>query len=99
MLKDKLGFAEQQEKVSYGLGFQLTITRKTDKSVLKTDNATNIEKIKINAIEWYVPPYTPSISNKAILSTQIFSEVPTELHYVEISTIMKEVKTLTYLYG
>ena len=35
-----------------------------------------------------------SISQQAILSKQILSKVPTELHYVERSVFMKEVNTL-----
>ena len=50
-------------------------------------------KIKINALEWYVPGYTASISNQAMLSKQILSKTPTELQYVERSVLMKEVST------
>ena len=53
----------------------------------------NIGKIKINGIEWYVPHYIGSISQKVILSEQILSKVPTEFHYVERSFFMKEVDT------
>ena len=56
-------------------------------------DATNIGKTKINAIEWYVPHYTQSISYQAILSMQILSKTPTELQYVERSVFMKEVNT------
>ena len=51
-------------------------------------DATNIGKIKINAIEWYVPNYTLSVP-QAKLSKQI----PTELQCVERSVFMKEVNT------
>ena len=61
-LKDVFGFAEYQEKATYGLGYKLTLTN-TDNAVLNKGNAINIGKIKINAIEWYVPHYTPSIHN------------------------------------
>ena len=50
-LKDIIGFAEHQEKTTYGLGYKLTLTGKTDNSALHKDNAT----IKINVIEWYIP--------------------------------------------
>ena len=59
-LKDVFGFAEYQQKGTYGLGYKLTLTRNTDNAVLNKGNAINIGKIKINAIEWYVPHYTPS---------------------------------------
>ena len=44
-------------------------------------------------IEWYVPHYTPSIRQQAVLSKHILSKVPTELQYVEIFVITKELNT------
>ena len=60
------------------------------------DNAINNVKIKTNAIEWYLPHYTPSIPNQAILSRQFLNGTPTELQYVERSVFMKEVNTQTF---
>ena len=51
MLRDVFGFAEQQGKATYGLGYKLTLTRKSDNSVLNKANETNNAKTKINAIE------------------------------------------------
>ena len=70
-LKDVFGFAEYQEKAIYGLGYKLTLTKNNDKAVLNKGNAINNAKFKINAIEWYVPHYTPSIQQQSILSKQI----------------------------
>ena len=50
MLKDIFGFAEHQEKGTYGLGYKLTLTRNSDNSFLDKDNAINIGKIEIIAI-------------------------------------------------
>ena len=61
MLKDVFRFAEHQQKATYGLGYKLTLTRKTD-NVLKKSNAVNIGKNKISTLEWFVPHYTPSIT-------------------------------------
>ena len=82
LLKDVFGFVENQEKATNGLGYKSTLRRSTDNVVLNKDNAINNAKIKINAIEWYVPHYTPSISNQTILSNQIISKTHTELQYV-----------------
>ena len=60
---------------------------------MNKDNAINNAKIEIIAIEWYVPHHTPSISNQAILSKQIFNRAPTELQYVKRSVFAKEVIT------
>ena len=82
-LKDVLGFAEYQEKGTYGLGYKLTLTRNTDNAVLNKANAINLGKIKINALEWYVPHYTPSMQQQSILSKQILNKTPTQIQYRE----------------
>ena len=92
-LKDIIGFAEQQEKVTYGLGYKLTLTRSSDNAGLNKTNANAIGKIKINGIEWYVPHYTASVKEQIILMKQIIDKIPTELRYVERSVFMKEVNT------
>ena len=61
MLKNIFGFAEQQAKCTYGLGYKLTITRKSDNAVLNKGNAISNTKIKITSIDWYVPLNTPSL--------------------------------------
>ena len=92
-LKDVFGFAEYQEKDTYGLGYKLTLTRNTDNAVLNKANAINLGKIKINALEWYVPHYTPSMQQQSILSKQILNKTPTQIQYPERSVFMKEVNT------
>ena len=92
-LKDVFGFAEYQEKGTYGLGYKLTLTRNTDNAVLNKANAINLGKIKINALEWYVPHYTPSMQQQSILSDQILNKKPTQIQYPERSVFMKEVNT------
>ena len=96
-LKDVFGFAEYQEKGTYGLGYKLTMTRNSDNAVLNKVKAINNAKIKINAIEWYVPHYTPSAQKQAILSEQILNKTPTQLQYPERSVFMKEVNTQKFL--
>ena len=53
--------------------------------------ATNIGKIKINSIEWFVPHYTPAIPQQAILPKQMLCMTPTEFQYEERSVLLKEV--------
>ena len=95
-LKDVFGFAEYQHKGTYGLGYKLTLTSNTDNAVLNKDNTINNGKIKINAIEWYVPHYTPSMQQQSILSKQIINETPTGINYPERSVFMKEVNTQNF---
>ena len=92
-LKDVFGFAEYQEKGTYGLGYKLTLTRNTDNAVLNKGNAINNGKVKINGLEWYVPHYTPSVQQQSILSKQILNKTPTQIQYPERSVFMKEVNT------
>ena len=95
-LKDIFGYAEYQQKATYGLGYKLTFTRNNDNVVLNKGNAINIGKIKINAIEWYVPHYTPSIQQQSILSKQVLNKTPTQIQYPERSIFMKEVNTQNF---
>ena len=95
-LKDVFGFVEYQEKATYGLGYKLTLTRNTDNAVLNKANAINNGRIKINALEWYVPHYTPSIQQQSILSKQILNKTHTQIQYPERSVFMKEVNTQNF---
>ena len=69
------------------------MTRNTDNAVLNKDNATNNAKIKIIAIGWYVPHYTPNLEEPNRLMNQITKKTPTNLHYPERSVFMIEVNT------
>ena len=95
-LKDVFGFAEYQEKATYGLGYKLTLTRNNDNAVLNKANAINNGRVKINALEWHVPHYTPSIQQQSILSKQILNKTPTQIQYPERSVFMKEVNTQNF---
>ena len=92
-LRDVFGFAEHQEKATYGLGYKLTLPRNSDNAVLNKTDAAVLGKVEINAIEWYVPHYTTSMSQQAVLSNQIVNKIPTELQNIERSVFMKEVNT------
>ena len=63
---------------------------------MNKDNAINNGRIKINAIEWYVPHYTPSMQQQIILSKQILIKTPTEINYPERSVFMKQVNTQNF---
>ena len=93
LLKDIFRFAQSQEKASYGLGYQLSLTGKTDNAVLNKSNGINNAKFRINSIEWYVPTFTPSLSHQIILMNQNVKKKATELHYPERSVFIKKVKT------
>ena len=67
------------KKDTYGLGCKLTWTRNTDNAVLNKGNAINIGKLKSNAMEWYVPHYTPSLDQYRVLMKQPLDKTPTQL--------------------
>ena len=92
-LKDIFGFAENQEKGTYGLGYKLTLTRNTDNTVLNEDNAVTNARVKINSLDWYAPHYSPNLEEYNKLMTQIKKNTPTQLIYMEKSVFMKEVNT------
>ena len=91
MLKDVFGYAEHQEKATYGLGCKLTLTRNKADAVIDKAGGIADARIRIDHIHWYVPHYTPSIQQQSTLSKQILNKTPTELRYVERSVYMKEV--------
>ena len=93
MLKNIFGFAEHQEKSTYGLDSKLTLTRNSDNAVSNRGNATNNAKNNFNSIDWYVPHYRPSPAQEKIITSQIVKKEPTKFRYVERSVFMKEVNT------
>ena len=60
-LKDIFGFAEHQEKGTYGLGYRLILTRNSDNAILNRTGTTVIGRIKINTLDWYLPHYTANL--------------------------------------
>ena len=92
-LKDIFGYAEHQEKGTYGFGYRLTLTRNTDNAVLNKDNVVVNGRAKINSLDWYVPHYSPNLEEYNTLMNQIKKNSPTLLHYPERSVFMKEVNT------
>ena len=91
MLKNVFGFSEHQEKATYGLGFQVTLSRKKDDAALQKTVAFDDAMSKIDYFQWYVPHYTPSFQQQGLLSKQIFSETPKELRHTQRSVFMKDV--------
>ena len=77
-MKGFFGFVEN-DKALLGLGYKLTLPRKTDNAVSNKCNTINVAKIKIIGIEWYVPQYTPSFEQQTMLSNQTVKKLPTEI--------------------
>ena len=92
-LKNIFGFAEHQEKGTYGLGYRLIMTRNSDNAILNKDNTVVIGRVKITSLDWFVPHYSANLEEYTKLMTQIKKNTPTLLHYPERSVFMKEVNT------
>ena len=98
-MKDIFGFAENQYNCAYGLGYKLTLQRNSDNHVLNHLGGTDAEnfvlagRVIINDLSWYVPHYTPSISNQKLVLEHIISKSSTELSYNKRSSYMKDVTT------
>ena len=91
-LKDWFGFADQ-EKITYGLGYSLTLKRNNNNDPIIRDNAITAAKINIKDISWHFPHYTPSMENQQLVMDQILDKDPTELFYMERIVFRKDVNT------
>ena len=91
-LKDLFGFADQ-EKITYGLGYTLTLKRNTNNDAILRSVGVDAAKVVIKDIGWYIPHYVPSIENQQLVMDQILNKDPTELSYTERTIFRKDVNT------
>ena len=91
-LKDLFGFADQ-EKITYGLGYTLTLKRNTNNDAVLRSVGVDAAKVVIKDIGWYIPHYVPSIENQQLVMYQILNKDPTELSYTERIIFRKDVNT------
>ena len=91
-LKDLFGFADQ-EKITYGLGYTLTLKRNTNNDAIVRATAVSAAKIDIKDISWYIPHYVPSLENQQLVMNQSLNKDPFELFYTERTVFRKDVNT------
>ena len=91
-LKDLFGFADQ-EKITYGLGYSLTLKRNNNNDPIIRDNGVDAANINIKDISWHIPHYVPSLENQQLVMDQILDKDPTELFYMERIVFRKDVNT------
>ena len=91
--KDLFGFADQ-EKITYGLGYTLTLKRNSSNDVVFRTEAVNAAKVVVKDINWYIPHYVPSLENQQLVPNQILNKDATELYYTERSVFRKDVNTI-----
>ena len=90
--KDLFGFADP-EKITYGLGYSLTLKRNNNNDPIIRDNGVDAAKIVIQDISWYISHYTPSMENQQLVMDQILDKDPTERFYTERTVFRKDVNT------
>ena len=91
-LKDLFGFADQ-EKITYGLGYTLTLKRNTNNDAILRSVGEDAAKVDIKDIGWYIPHFVPSIENQQLAMDQILNKDPTELSYTERIIFRKDSNT------
>ena len=91
-LKDLFGFADQ-EKITYGLGYTLTLKRNSSNDVVFRTNGVDAAKVVVKDISWYIPHYVPSLENQQLVLNQILNKDPTELYYTERTVFRNDVNT------
>ena len=91
-LKDLFGFADQ-EKITYGLGYTLTLKRNNNNDAILRSVGGDATKVVIKDIGWYIPHYVPSLENQQFVMDQILNKDPTELSYTERIIFRKDVNT------
>ena len=91
-MRDLFGFADQ-EKITYGLGYTLTLKRNSSKDVIKRGAGVDAAKVDVKDISWYIPQYVPNLENQQIVFNQILNKDPTELYYTERTVFRKDVNT------
>ena len=91
-LKDLFGFADQ-EKITYGLGYTLTLKRNNNNDAILRSVGVDAAKVVIKDIGWYIPHYVPSLENQQFVMDQILKKDPTELSYTERIIFRKDVNT------
>jgi len=80
-LRHLLGFADDYEKVLYGIKHQLTLVRDTDNNAIYGDNGVDTGKITLDKVSWWVPYITPSFEMKNKLYQIIESETQLPMVY------------------
>ena len=91
-LRNLFGFADQ-EKITYGLGYTLTLKRNNIIDAIIRGAAVDAAKVVVKDISWYFPHYVPSLENQQLVLNQILNEDPTELSFTERTVFRKDVNT------
>ena len=89
-LKDIFGFCAHQSKITYGLGFNVSLKRRSsDYAIFRTkaDGAAgaDVSRLIIRNISLYVPFYTLSLDNDAAITSYLTGDSRTSMSFIERS--------------
>ena len=90
-LKDLFGFADQ-EKITYGLGYTLTLKRNSSNDAIIRGKGVDAAKIDVKDLSWYIPHYVPSLENQQLVLNRVLNKDP-KLFYTERTVFRKDVNT------
>ena len=91
-LKDMFGYCNTQDKITYGLGYEITLFRNHNDNVIYRTTADEA-KISIIELSILVPHYTPSEPSQLFISDLMLKKEPINQYYVERSSYSKPVTT------
>ena len=91
-LKDLFGFADQ-EKITYGLGYPITLKRKNNNHPIIRTAGADVAKVVVKDISWYTPHYVPNLENQQLVLNQRLNKNPTELSFTERTVFRIDVNT------
>jgi len=80
-LRHLFGFADDYEKVLYGIKHQLTLVRDTNDNAIFRANGVDAGKITLDKVSWWMPHVTPSFEMKHKLYKIIESKAQLPLIY------------------
>jgi len=80
-LRHLFGFADDYDKVLYGIKHQLTLVRDSDDNIIFRENGVDAGKVLLSKISWWVPHVTPSFETKVQLNKIIESKARTPIMY------------------
>ena len=78
------GFAAQ-DKITYGLGYTLTLKRNNNNDPIIRTAAVGAAKVVVKDISWYIPHYVHNIENQQLVHIQIITKDATELRFIDCS--------------
>ena len=87
-------YNNDQEKITYGLGYTPTSKRNNNNNdnVFRTAGV-DAAKVDVKDPSWYIPHYVPILENQQQVLNQILNKDPTELSFTERTVSRKDVNS------